>query len=542
MSGTGRRFANAGYKTPKPLIDIDGMPIIKHVVNLFPGEDSFIFVCNRLHLENTNMKSILQKIAPPSEIVAIDPHKKGPVYAVSQVFDKIDDYEEVIVNYCDFGTYWNYDDFLIHTRERNADGAIVAYRGFHPHMLGTTNYAFMREKDQWLLEIKEKEPFTNNRMEEYASNGTYYFRKGEYVKKFFTLLMKRNNHVNNEFYVSLIYNLMVEDGLRISIYKIQHMLQWGTPKDMEEYLRWSNYFRQSISATDNNVIQEDNTINLIPLAGTGFRFQQEGYSDPKPLIKVNGNSMVIQACKHLPESKNYVFICVKKHLDSYPLRDTISEHFPKAIIIGIDKITEGQACTCEIGLQNVSLESPLLIAACDNGMLWDKNQYQELLDNPDIDAIVWSFKNHPPANVNPQMYGWLNTEGNNVYGVSVKKAICDNPQNDHGIIGTFYFRKAKYFITALRHLYDNNVRVNSEFYVDSCIGALVNLGYKVKSFPVRHYVSWGTPDELRTYQYWQSFFHKASWHPYSLEKDYYTDNSSVDELTNKFHDFFQDNR
>lgn len=71
---------------------------------------------------------------------------------------------------------------MSHTRSRNADGAISAYKGFHPHMLGSTNYAFIREDNQWMLEIKEKEPFTDNRMQEYASDGTYYFRKGDFVK------------------------------------------------------------------------------------------------------------------------------------------------------------------------------------------------------------------------------------------------------------------------------------------------------------------------------------------------------------------------
>ena len=35
---------------------------------------------------------------------------------------------------------------------------------------------------------------------------------------------------------------MKEDGLRIGIFEIEKMLQWGTPKDLEEYLVWSNYF------------------------------------------------------------------------------------------------------------------------------------------------------------------------------------------------------------------------------------------------------------------------------------------------------------
>ena len=54
MSGFGERFRNAGYTTPKPLITIEGKPIIEHVVDMFPGEKNFIFICNEEHLKSQN--------------------------------------------------------------------------------------------------------------------------------------------------------------------------------------------------------------------------------------------------------------------------------------------------------------------------------------------------------------------------------------------------------------------------------------------------------------------------------------------------------
>tara|TARA_B110000483_G_scaffold104771_1_gene127828 strand:+ start:72 stop:926 length:855 start_codon:yes stop_codon:yes gene_type:complete len=284
MSGIGKRFVEDGYRIPKPLIVVDEKPIIEHICNLFPDESKFTFICNSKHLAETNMRQVLQNIKSQSNIVEIQNHKKGPVYAVSLVKDLIEDDEEVIVNYCDFGTYWNYQDFLNHTRNRNADAAIPAYKGFHPHMLGNTNYAFIREKKQWMLEIKEKEPFTNNRMDEYASNGTYYFKKGAYVKKYFQELIDKNINLEGEYYVSLIYNLLVEDGLKVSIYNIQHMLQWGAPQDLEEYKNWSKYFK-NILTKHNKSVPLDKSITLIPLAGRGSRFMKLGYKDPKPLMK-----------------------------------------------------------------------------------------------------------------------------------------------------------------------------------------------------------------------------------------------------------------
>ena len=60
MSGIGKRFIEAGYKEPKPLIQVEGKPIIEHVINLFDKEkDDYVFICNNLHLKTTNMKEIL---------------------------------------------------------------------------------------------------------------------------------------------------------------------------------------------------------------------------------------------------------------------------------------------------------------------------------------------------------------------------------------------------------------------------------------------------------------------------------------------------
>lgn len=542
MSGIGNRFIEAGYADPKPLIVIDGKPIIEHVCDLFPNEDKFTFICNAKHLSETNMREVLLRIKPNATVVEIPNHKKGPVYAVTLVEDLILDDEEVIVNYCDFGTYWDYQDFLKHTRERNADGAVPAYKRFHPHMLGSTNYAFMRDNEQWMLEIKEKEPFTDNRNNEYASNGTYYFKKGAYVKKYFKELIEKDINLNGEYYVSLVYNLLVKDGLSVSIYDVQHMLQWGTPQDVEEYNTWSKYFRNAIEEKEKPEAKE-NSITLIPLAGRGSRFAKLGYKDPKPLIQVSGKPMIIQAANSLPNSTGHVFVTLQEHLENYPLEQALKNEYPNARIVAINEVTEGQAITCSLGLKDVDEEASLLIAATDNGMIYDKEKYQQLIEDENVDAVVFTFRHHVSSKNNPQMYGWVKTDGSdNITGVSVKVPISQDPYNDHAIVGTFYFKKTAYFNKALQNLLDKDIKVNGEYYVDSLIGELVELGLTVKVFEVDDYIGWGTPDDYETFVYWQSFFHKVAWHPYRLENDITVNKEEVQKLEKSFTTFEQEYR
>lgn len=538
LSGIGKRFLDAGFTTPKPLIEIDGKPMIEHVCNLFPNEDKFTFICNSKHLKETNMLEILKQIKPNANIISIEPHKKGPVYATLFAEHLIDDNEEVIVNYCDFGMYWDYEDFLAHTRAREADGAVVAYRGFHPHMLGTTNYAFMREKDQWMLEIKEKEPFTDNRMNEYASSGTYYFRKGIYVKKYFKELIDKNINVKGEYYVSLVYNLLVQDNLKVSIYEIQHMLQWGTPEDVEEYNRFSRLFNKLIAQMPR--LESKNSITLIPLAGAGARFAKAGYKTPKPLIEVSGKPMIIQAANSLPKSQKEIFVILKEHDKTYNLSALLKSYYPNAKVVAIDSVTQGQAITCSLGLENENKESSLLIGATDNGMIYDENKFQELISDNSIDAIIFTFRHHISSKLNPHMYGWVEIDkNNNVKRVSVKVPISDNPYNDHAIVGTFWFKRLELFDIALKTLLQKDIKVNGEYYVDSLFNELIELGYRVKIFEIDEYICWGTPNDYESFVYWQSFFHKCPWHPYSLQKDFMMDSSKINELDKRYREFSQ---
>ena len=158
MSGFGERFRAAGYSIPKPLIEIDSKPIIAHVVDMFPGETDFIFICNNDHLQNCSydMEAILHEICPSAQVVGIASHKLGPVHAINQIKNLLDPSDQVVVNYCDFSCYWDWTDFKSFVNETDCAGAIPGYRGFHPHSLGTTNYAYMREQAGWVSDIQEK--------------------------------------------------------------------------------------------------------------------------------------------------------------------------------------------------------------------------------------------------------------------------------------------------------------------------------------------------------------------------------------------------
>lgn len=245
MAGQGKRFVSAGYTTPKSLIMIEGKPLISHVLDMYPEEKNVIFVCNEEHLKSSPMNNFLLEMKPDARIVSMkyDENFRGPIVGVKQAYDLIEDDDEVIVSYCDFTSKWNYEEFKKTIREKNVDGAIPAYKGFHPHLLGSNFYGHIRwDKENLMLEIKEKESFTNDKMQEYGAVGAYWFKTGRIMKKYFDKAIELNLKTGNEFFCSLPYNLMVKDGLKVLVYEMEKFCQWGTPEDLEEYESWSRAF------------------------------------------------------------------------------------------------------------------------------------------------------------------------------------------------------------------------------------------------------------------------------------------------------------
>ena len=546
MSGFGERFRRAGYVVPKPLIEVDGRPIIGHVLDLFPGETEFTFICNQEHLVNPDyrMAEILRDLCPSGHILGIAPHMLGPINAVRQVEHFLDPDRPVVVNYCDFTCYWDWNHFKSFVKHTACAGAIPAYKGFHPHTLGTTNYAYIKEvtggdsgkRSGWVADIQEKQPYTDNRMQEFASSGTYYFASAKIMSDAFKQVMDQNLNVGGEFYVSLAYKPMLAQGKKVAVYPLQHFMQWGTPNDLAEYNSWSAIFKRLL---DHEEAAPSSGSLVIPLAGMGKRFADEGYSLTKPIIPISGKAMAIQAIADLPNSKFQSLVLRADMPGLIDIEQSLKVEFPDALLTLVPSVTQGQACTALIGLDalgksDVSDILPITFGTCDNGVLFNQKSYQALINNPDIEVIVWGARGHTNAIRKPHMFGWIDANDDGyINAISVKTPLA-SPATDPIVIGTFTFKKADDARRAINALIARDGRVNGEFYLDSCINDAIAMGLRCHLFEVDGFISWGTPNDLKTFEYWQSCFHKWPHHPYSLEFDPRVDRSALEELAARF--------
>ena len=250
MTGYGSRFVAAGYQELKPLIPVQGLPMIEWIVRgMYAEETDFLFICRESHLrELPQLSETLTRIAPKGQIFSVSQwEKKGPVCDVLRAEAMIPDDQPCIVNYCDFYMTWDYPEFCRLAQERRCDGAVLCYSGFHPHLLHEKNlYASCKvDAEENLLEIREKFSFEADKQKARHSPGVYYFRTGALLKHYFRKQAASGTAINGEHYASLPYQFMVQDGLKVWCpVNVRQFCQWGTPEDMQEYLFWTEYTRR----------------------------------------------------------------------------------------------------------------------------------------------------------------------------------------------------------------------------------------------------------------------------------------------------------
>ncbi len=533
MTGYGSRFVAAGYQELKPFIRVMGRPVIEWIVkDMYPADVNIIFVCRGEHLmKDAFMRERLLLLAPEAKIVSIEDWvKKGPVYDVLRGYREllaqqaIDAQEPCIINYCDFYMQWDYAAFAKEAAERGCDGAVPCYSGFHPNLLPEKNYyaSCLTDAQDDLIEIREKYSFEKDKTKAKHSPGVYYFASGAVMEKYCQILTEHEEcAINGEYYASLPYNFMVQDGLKVWVpVNVEYFCQWGTPEDMQEFVYWTDLIRKSEAAQHTGGAESPGAEEgmpgriLIPMAGAGQRFADAGYTVHKPAImtvdRATGQEkpMVVCATKDLPgvaaDGSNVIYVDRNFHKTD-GVEDAIRAWYPQAAFITVDHLTEGQACTCMLAEPYLDPEQPLLIAGCDNGMDIDRDAFDAL--TKECDCIVFTYRHNEAVLANPNAYGWMIADADgNITGTSIKKAISDSPMEDPAVVATFWFRRAAVFIEATKKMIAENDRINGEFYVDQTVKHVLDLGYRAKIFDIDRYVGWGTPADYEGYQKTWNYF------------------------------------
>ena len=226
---------------------------------------------------------------------------------------------------------------------------------------------------------------------------------------------------------------------------------------------------------------------LIPMAGAGSRFQEQGYDLPKPLIDVFGKPMIDRVIESLSSDKvdtNFIFVAQQDHLD-LGLRDYLQD---KGSIITINKMTDGAACTTLLAEELIDNDDELVIANCDQYLQW--SFYDYITYSRLYDGCLVTFNSTNPH------HSYVKVKKSLVTEVAEKIVISDKAS-----AGIYYFKKGSEYVKSANQMIDKDIRTNNEFYICPVYNELLVESKKVSTYEcdVHNKHMLGTPEELQIF-------------------------------------------
>jgi len=226
MAGAGSRFTKAGYTFPKPLIDVNGKPMIQVVVDNLNIEANYIYIVQKEHYEKYNLKFMLEMITPNCRIIQIDELTEGAACTTLLAKEFIDNDEQLVIANSDQFIKWDSSSFMYAMQGDHIDGGILTFYNTHP------KWSYVKVNDSgFVTELKEKKVISNK-----ATVGIYHWSKGSEYVQYAEQMIKNNIRVNGEFYVAPVYNEAIADGKNFKIYDVDAMYGLGTPEDLNTFI------------------------------------------------------------------------------------------------------------------------------------------------------------------------------------------------------------------------------------------------------------------------------------------------------------------
>ena len=226
MAGAGSRFAEVGYTFPKPLIEVNGKPMIQVVLENLNIEANYTFVVRKEHYEKYSLQYLLTLIAPGCNIVQVDKLTEGSACTTLLAKEFIDNDDPLLLANSDQFMEWNSNECLYAFNADGIDAGILTFKATHPKW----SYAKVGE-DGFVAEVAEKKPISND-----ATVGVYYWKKGSDYVKYSEQMIEKDIRTNGEFYICPAFNEAISDGKKVRIKEIEKMWGIGTPEDLKYFL------------------------------------------------------------------------------------------------------------------------------------------------------------------------------------------------------------------------------------------------------------------------------------------------------------------
>jgi dTDP-glucose pyrophosphorylase len=231
MAGLGSRFSEAGYATPKPLIPVDGQPMFLKALSSLDGwglDVRLTVVLRRQHETEFGLATLIQQARPGVQVVIIEEMTRGAVETCLRAEGLMTGERGLLVMDCDL---W----FQSHPYRELVRGALEGREplvgGLLTFPADSPRYSYALCEGERVVRTAEKQVISP-----WAITGAYFFATERHFLRVAHALMERNlSSEMREYYLSLLYNLLLAEGGEVRAARVERFASFGTPEELRAY-------------------------------------------------------------------------------------------------------------------------------------------------------------------------------------------------------------------------------------------------------------------------------------------------------------------
>lgn len=210
---------------------------------------------------------------------------------------------------------------------------------------------------------------------------------------------------------------------------------------------------------------------VLPIAGRGSRFSSAGYQVPKPLIPVHGLPMIEVVARNVRPTcaHRFIFVALREHLDHLGMREALERAAPGCVVVPVESVTEGAACTVLLARDDIDTDDPLMLANSDQWVDIDIDDYLGEMDRQRADGLIMTMTANDPK------WSFVGLDDEGLVTRVVEKTVI----SDEATVGIYNFRHGRDFVWAADRMIATDLRVNNEFYVAPAYNELIGRGARI---------------------------------------------------------------
>ena len=236
MAGLGKRFENSGYKTIKPLIDINGKPMFVRAAQSLPKADKIIFVCLKKHIKKFKLDKIIKSYFPKSIVIIAKKKKLGQAVDCLEASKYLKKNDSLTIGACDNGM--KYNSSSLKNKIKNSEVVVWTFKDKKIISRNPKMYGYVKtDKRDNAIKVSCKKKISKFPWKDHTIIGAFSFKRADTFLRYTKKLIINNIKINNEFYMDSVAELCVNSGLKVKVNLVKEYYGWGTPKDLKNYFK-----------------------------------------------------------------------------------------------------------------------------------------------------------------------------------------------------------------------------------------------------------------------------------------------------------------